>query len=185
MDTFFGRYRGSVVDNQDPLNLGRLRVNVPDVLQQLESTWALPSMAITGSGMGIWALPSVGANIWVEFEQGDVGYAVWTGGWWANDSDVPTAARADDPSQGTILVQTHGGTRLLLSDAVGSTGGVQLIVVNGCSIVITDSEIKLVARSGASIVINDSGIILDSGTSAKITLQGPSVSVNDGALTVT
>lgn len=184
-DAFFGRYRGQVVDNQDPLKRGRLRVSVPDVLQDLTSTWALPSMPVTGSQMGIWALPPVGAAIWVEFEQGDAGYAVWTGGWWANDSDVPTQAHAEDPDRGNILLQTSGGTYVLLSDTAGDPGGIHLSVNGGCSIVITDAEIQLKARSGASIVLNDSGITLDNGTSASIALQGPSVNVNNDALTVT
>jgi uncharacterized protein involved in type VI secretion and phage assembly len=184
-DGFPGLYRAKVMDNADPLFLGRLQVDVPDVLGAQTSTWAMPDMAVAGSKMGIWALPPVGADVWVEFEQGDVGYAVWRGGFWTDQNDVPTEAHANDPSQGAILLQTVGGTFVVLSDAAGSSGGIRLSVANGSSISITDTEIRLKARSGASIVLDDSGISLDNGQGATISLQGPTVNVNNDALSVT
>jgi type VI secretion system (T6SS) baseplate-like injector VgrG len=38
----FGKYRASVVDNVDPEQMARIRVEVPDVLGTTPSEWAMP-----------------------------------------------------------------------------------------------------------------------------------------------
>ena len=47
---FYGKYRGVVTDNQDPLMIGRIRAKVPDVMGDLESGWATPCAPFGGSG---------------------------------------------------------------------------------------------------------------------------------------
>ena len=44
---YFGIYRGSVVDNQDPENLSRVRVKVPQVTSDNVTNWAMPCLPIT------------------------------------------------------------------------------------------------------------------------------------------
>ena len=78
----YGKFRGMVSDNQDPLNQGRIRVRVPGVLGDLESAWALPCSPYAGEGTGAYAVPPVGAGVWVEVEAGDVSRPIWVGGWW-------------------------------------------------------------------------------------------------------
>ena len=79
MGQFYGKYRGTVVSNVDPQNMGRLSVTVPDVSNIQTSTWAMPSAALAGSQSGFFAVPPVGSNVWVEFEQGDSDYPIWSG----------------------------------------------------------------------------------------------------------
>ena len=43
---FFGKYRGLVTDNQDPLSLGRIRAKVPELLGDVETGWALPALVV-------------------------------------------------------------------------------------------------------------------------------------------
>ena len=45
---YLGKFRGRVVDNDDPLRIGRVTVEVPDVLGDEPSTWALPCLPFTG-----------------------------------------------------------------------------------------------------------------------------------------
>ena len=61
--TFFGKYKGTVSDNKDPLMMGRVRAKVLDVLGDHESGWALPAMPFAGQGMGFFAIPPVGSTI--------------------------------------------------------------------------------------------------------------------------
>jgi hypothetical protein len=69
-----GVYRGSVLDNVDPMGAKRLQVSVPDVSGQ-EAVWATPSPSL---GMEP-ALPEVGSAVWVQFEGGDANHPMWAG----------------------------------------------------------------------------------------------------------
>src|SRR5690242_6723599 len=88
---FHGKYRGKVTDNRDPLQLGRVRAEVCDVLGDKESGWAMPAFSAAGSGMRVFALPKVGAGVWIEFEQGRPDFPVWSGAWYGGASELPTA----------------------------------------------------------------------------------------------
>jgi Type VI secretion system/phage-baseplate injector OB domain len=167
---YYGKYRGTVVENIDPEQIGRVLVMVPDVLGITPSSWAMPCVAAAGIQSGMFIVPPIGSGVWVEFEQGDPDYPIWTGGFWGLVADVPifaTAPPAIPPGQ-NILLQTTGQNMVLVSDAPPSpvTGGIVL-------------------RSGtAMIVVNETGIYIDNGMGASITMVGPAVDVNLGALTV-
>ena len=39
----------------------------------------MPCAPFGGQRMGFFALPAVGAGVWIEFEHGDPDYPIWTG----------------------------------------------------------------------------------------------------------
>ena len=168
MGTFFGKYRGTVLNNVDPMQIGRLMVQVPDVSNVIPSTWAMPCAPFAGTQSGMVAIPPIGASVWVEFEQGNSDYPIWSGCFWNTAADVPALALAGPPGVQSIVVQTVGDNTLMISDVPGPTGG-----------------ILLKTSSGAMIAINDTGITISNSQGATITLTGPSVTVNEGALAVT
>src|SRR5690242_16334218 len=86
---FYGKYRGVVTDNADPLMLGRVRAKVQDVLGDNESGWALPSSPYAGDGVGLFLIPPKDALVWVEFEHGDPDYPIWSGCFWS-EGHIPT-----------------------------------------------------------------------------------------------
>ncbi len=168
---FYGKYRGTVLENIDPQQVARILVQVPDVLGQTPASWAMPCVPAAGTGAGCFIVPPIGSQVWVEFEQGDPDYPIWTGGFWGDVGDVPTFATAPPaiPPGQNIVLQTTGQNMLLLSDSAPTpaTGG-----------------IVLMSASGAMIVINETGITIDNGQGATITLIGPAVDINVGGLTV-
>ena len=164
-DKFLGKYRGVVTDIQDPLMQGRIRARVPDVLSDQESGWALPCAPFGGSGMGFFALPKVGAGVWIEFEHGDPDYPIWVGAWFGSATDLPPDLLT--PPYKKVMIKTEGGHSLTLDDSPG-VGGITLQTANG-----------------QKVVINSIGIEIDNGQGSKIKLAGPQVSINDGALDVT
>ena len=91
---FFGTYRGTVYDTLDPEGLARLRAVVPDVLGTAPTTWAMPSVPFAAPGAGVVTIPPVGAGVWIEFEQGDPDYPIWSGCWWGAASELPTVVHA-------------------------------------------------------------------------------------------
>jgi hypothetical protein len=167
----YGKYRGLVLDNIDPEQIGRILVQVPDVLGEIPCSWAMPCVPAAGIQAGCFIVPPIGSQVWVEFEQGDPDYPIWTGGFWGLVADVPifaTAPPAIPPGQ-NIVLQTTGQNMIMVSDAPPSpiSGGIVLKSV-----------------SGAMIVVNETGIYISNGQGATITLIGPAVAVNIDALTV-
>jgi hypothetical protein len=76
---YFGKYRGIVESNSDPMLMGRIIVTVPAVLGLMPSSWALPCVPyVSGS---LYKLPPVGTHVWVEFEQGNADSPIWSGCW--------------------------------------------------------------------------------------------------------
>ena len=168
---YYGKYRGTVIENIDPEQIGRVLLQVPDVLGMTPSSWALPCVPAAGIQSGVFVVPPIGSQVWVEFEQGDPDYPIWTGGFWGLVADVPifaTAPPAIPPGQ-NIVLQTTGQNMVMVSDAPPSpiTGGIVLKSV-----------------SGAMIVVNETGIYISNGQGATITLIGPAVDINIGGLTV-
>lgn len=165
MAKYYGKYRGLVMQNIDPNQLGRIQVSVPAVLGEASLPWALPAVPMAGIQSGIYTVPPVGANVWVEFEGGDTDAPIWSGGFWTVGG-VPAQALIGNPASPSIVLNTTGQNLLSISD--GADG-----------IMIRHS------RSGAMIVINDVGITISNGKGATIVMTGPSVSINAPALVVT
>jgi hypothetical protein len=164
---YFGKYRGMVLNNVDPMQMGRLMVQVPDISGLIPSTWAMPCFPVTGKQMGTWWLPQIGAGVWVEFEQGDPDYPIWSGCWFGSAAEVPALALAAPPAIPNFVIQTQGQNTIMLSDLPGPTGG-----------------ILLKTTTGAFISISTVGITISNGQGAMITMTGPAVNINAGALTI-
>lgn len=79
---YFGKYRGYVSGVADPLNLGRIKARVPRLLHDAETGWAMPCAPYAGPDQGMFAIPEVGAGVWIEFEGGDLSRPIWSGSWW-------------------------------------------------------------------------------------------------------
>ncbi|HEY5151334.1 MAG TPA: phage baseplate assembly protein V [Mycobacterium sp.] len=169
---FYGKYRGTVINNVDPEQRGRVMAMVPDVLGLIPSSWALPCVPLAGKQEGTFMVPQLGAAVWIEFEQGDPNYPIWVGGFWGIAAEVPALALVPPPIPPgqNIVLQTSGQSTVLLSDAAPTpaTGG-----------------IILKSPAGSMIVVNDTGIYLRTAAGAQITLIGPVVDINNTALTVT
>jgi uncharacterized protein involved in type VI secretion and phage assembly len=168
---YYGKYRGTVVNNIDPEQRGRIQAIVPDVQGTVPISWAMPCVPIAGKQEGTFMVPQIGAGVWIEFEQGDPDYPIWVGGFWGSTAEVPPLALAPPPIPPgqNIVIQTTLQNLLMVSDATPSptTGG-----------------IMLKSTTGAMLLVNDTGIYISNGKGATITLVGPTVTINNGALTV-
>jgi uncharacterized protein involved in type VI secretion and phage assembly len=164
---YYGKYRGTVVSNLDPMQMGRIQAIVPDVSTFIPTTWAMPCLAVTGMQTGMFTVPVLGSGVWIEFEQGDPDYPIWVGGFFGSAAEVPSMAKTTPPGVTAITLQTPLQNGLTISDVPGPTGG-----------------ILIRAASGASIAINDVGITISNGRGAIITMQGNTVDVNGSALTI-
>lgn len=114
-DRFFGKYRGLVVMNIDPMSIGRLKAMVPEVLGEIPSSWALPASPYAGTGSGLFAIPPIGAGVWIEFEAGDVSRPIWTGAWWAS-GEVPMDEKGVQVQPTTKILRSDFGLIVALDD---------------------------------------------------------------------
>jgi phage protein D/phage baseplate assembly protein gpV len=157
---------GVVTDNRDPDGYGRVKVRLPWLGEQVETTWARLLAPMAGKGRGFFFLPEVDDEVLVAFEQGDVGRACILGAVW-NGTDGPPLDKAVD-AQGQVVqrvIRSRAGHIILLDDTDGS----EMVTIKD--------------KSGAEIVMDKSGIAISKGgQNVKITQS--SVVVNDGALEV-
>ena len=171
---YFGKYRGSVASNQDPLKMGRITAIVPDVLGQTPSGWAMPALPLAGPQVSTYAVPPAGAGVWVEFEHGDKSFPIWTGCWWGSQAEVPASAGlTGSPPIPDIVLQPEAGQQ-----------GAPTVILTGDS---GDGDLNITLKTpgGASLVITNNKIVISNGQGASISLIGNTVNINDGALTVT
>jgi hypothetical protein len=163
-ERFYGKYRGKVENNLDPLQLGRLQVSCPAVYGEDTTSWAMPCVPFAGSQVGFFALPPKDANVWVEFEAGDPDYPIWSGCFWGL-GEVPA-----QPALEQMHVIKTGSITLTLSDLPG---------VGGFTLEVNPPAVATPLK----LVFNAAGIELSNGA-AKVKLTPASVSINDGALEV-
>ncbi len=166
---YYGKYRGTVINNIDPLKKGRLQLTVPDV-SVIPATWAMPCLPFAGLQQGFYLVPPIGAGVWVEFEKGDPDYPIWTGCWWGSAAEVPAGALPTTPGAPVALVESFTKNGVYVSDVplapvlvMSPTGGVAI-------------------KSGVSTIsVEATGITI---TAPQIRINGVTI-VNNGALTVT
>jgi hypothetical protein len=118
---YYGKYRGMVVENIDPLELGRIFVKVAAVPGVVASP-AMPCVPYAGPQVGTVLIPPIGANVWVEFEQGDPSHPIWVGCFWT-EGEFPVELT---PTPEQKLLRTESVT-LLINDIPGA-GGLTLII---------------------------------------------------------
>ena len=166
-EPLYGKYRGTVVNNVDPEQIGRIQAIVPGVEGLLPSSWAMPCLPWGGINTGMFTVPAMGAGVWVEFEQGNPDYPIWVGCFWGTAAELPVLSQTVPPLVPGITLQTALKNGIVISDVPGPTGGIQLQTT-----------------TGAMISVTDIGIMISNGKGAVINMTGPTVDINLGALTV-
>ena len=210
MAEFYGKYRGVVAENRDPLKLGRLAVLVPAISEEA-LRWALPAVPYAGPKLGFYFIPPVGAHVWVEFEAGDVDYPIWTGCFWGGDSDAPppdaTATEAPDVKvlqtehmlislddktvKLTIKVKTDSAEMkveidkkgiVLTADQVTITLATDRIELKKTPATIEVADAITLKKAAASVTISDS-IAVKNGA-ASIEVAASNIDLKNGASTI-
>jgi uncharacterized protein involved in type VI secretion and phage assembly len=168
-DRHFGKYRGLVTDNNDPSNLGRIKAQVPEVLADVDTGWALPAAPYGGSGVGTWSIPANGSGVWIEFEAGDVTRPIWTGCWWGDDkrpagydgSKATPDLKIIRSEQGLLVSLDDGGKVIAVSDSNGSNlvtievDKGQVTVKASTKVVVDSTQIELVDGATHALVYGD------------------------------
>lgn len=149
---FYGTYRGIVIDDVDPENLGRLLVNVPQINN--ESVWAYPKGLHGSINTGFkYLTPEKSEIVFVEFDCGDPFYPFWSYCGWG-ENEMP-----EEFTNSTLGIVTPNGSKLLLED---NSGELTIKLTNPSnrevltSLVIKDGEVTLNSEGKINIASNDS-----------------------------
>ncbi|HUR63777.1 MAG TPA: phage baseplate assembly protein V [Candidatus Thermoplasmatota archaeon] len=166
----YGKHRGMVSDNNDPSGLGRIKAQVPDVLGDVDTGWALPCVPYAGTGSGLFLVPPTGAGVWIEFEAGDVSRPIWSGCWWG-DQGLPKDAQGTPATPDLKIVRSEKGLLVSLDDAAQvaslSDGNAQnavtievnagIVTVKGSTKVVLDgAQVEIVKSATHPLVYGDS-----------------------------
>jgi Type VI secretion system/phage-baseplate injector OB domain len=174
---FHGKYRGTVMDNHDLEFRGRITAMVPDVLGLVPTSWATPCVPVTGlPGLqsGVYAVPPIGASVWIEFEHGDPDFPVWVGCYWGSPVEVPVLSLVGAPEAPNIVLQSVGQNVILMSG--DPVAGITL----SCGL-----PLPTLPPATPSIIISQAGIMIADGKGGVIAIADGIVTVNMGALVVT
>lgn len=151
---FVGKYRGTVINNIDPMGKGRIMASVPDVQGVIPGTWASPCLP-----PGSQYTPMIGSGVWIEFEQGDPDHPIWTGSIAGSVIDLPLASKVTPPGvPQTTIASPVGQNSVTVSDSP-ATGvmikgpGAMLITMNSAGIAITNGAGASITMVGATITI--------------------------------
>ncbi len=201
---FYGKYRGLVVDNADPEQLGRLKLRVPSVLgDSVVTGWAMPCVPYGGdANQGMVFIPEVAAGVWVEFEEGDLEFPIWVGTFWSkpggtselplpNASDGKEDSAAQDPPTRKIIKTLKGHTIQLedkddeemISIVEGKHGHYITMDKNGISIVdgIVGHSIKF---EDVEVLDSTKVTIVEGKHGHQITMDKTGISITDGFVNV-
>ena len=179
---FYGKYRGIVVDNNDPATLGRLKLCVPSVLGDTVVTgWATACVPYGGAAdQGFLFVPDVGAGVWVEFEEGDLEFPIWTGTFWSksdacnelprpNGADGTPAAAPEEPQPPTCkIIKTAKGHTIQFEDAKGKESILLYDAVNGNRITMDANGIVVTDGEGNTITLGKAGITIGGKATEKL-----------------
>ena len=189
---FYGKYRGIVVDNQDPAKLGRLKLNVPSVLgSDVVTGWAMPCTPYGGAAnQGFLYIPDAGAAVWTEFEEGDLEFPIWVGSFWSqpnSESELPKPNQGSDGSEESDIqdpptskiIKTAKGHTLQFEDADGS----EMILLRegkkGHFLTMDQNGITVTDANANTIQFTSDGITVQDANSNKVEMTSSGIKLTD------
>lgn len=185
---FYGKYRGFVVDNADPEQLGRLKLRVPSVLgDEVVTGWATPCVPYGGeANQGLLLIPEKEAGVWVEFEEGDLEFPIWVGTFWSKpggESELPKPNDWDGTEQDSVqnpptrkIIKTVKGHTIQFEDADGKEMVTIVEAKNGSVVTMDQDGVQVVDGANAQRLVMDSqGITIES--DKDVTIKGRKISI--------
>lgn len=166
-ERFFGVVIGLVTNNKDPDGLGRVKVSLPWMADQVESDWARVVAPMAGASRGIYFLPEVNDEVLVAFEHGNPDVPYVLGGLW-NGKDKPPATNGDGKND-VRTIKSRSGNQIRLTDTDGDAK-IEIIDSSGGNTIV-------ISAKNNSITITSAGDLTISADKGKLKLSGKSVEI--------
>lgn len=154
-----GVFVGEVVDRADPLELGRVRFRVPGLFEPA-SPWARP-LSIGGGAKdrGLFAVPPVGAEVAVWFNQGDPEDPLYLAAQWGRpggESEVPAEAQRSPPDAVVLATEDF---RIEVDNSEGTRKLRLSCVATGDNVIIDAERREIMVAATARVTIQAAGAI--------------------------
>lgn len=178
-----GIYRGKVLDNNDPLFLGRVKIEVypmmigADTAKTLDNIegietgtlpWAVPSMPLfegAGSGYGFFAVPKTGTYVFVFFENGNLYQPVYFAAATDGTHGLPTERNTNYPDR--KVWKSSSGCIVELDDTDGEE---EMVITHPSGTIVSiEPDGKVTIDSVGEVAITAAG---------KVAIQGSTVEIN-------
>ena len=177
-----GNYCGTVVDIEDPLNIGRIKIEVFGFFDGLDPAlipWATPGngwSAGSVSGSGAFSVPKLGSVVDVQFDNGNIYNPTYK--CHQRISDELREEVGDDRNAHSIVYDTDNAIKVYFTTGKGLMLDFQETQVN----IKPDNTIIIQNPNGDKVeLVNDGNITIETGT--KVTVKSPEVII-DAAQTI-
>ena len=170
-----GRFPGVAVaivtNNKDPDDLGRVKVKLPWIDEQVESDWTRVVTPMAGPGRGLYVLPEVDDEVLVAFEHGRPDTLYVLGALW-NGRDNPPESNKDGKND-RRTIKSRSGHVIRLTDTDGDEK-IEIVDKTGKnSIVISAKDNTITITANADISVRSgNGALKLGGRDVEITAQG-------------
>ncbi|HJZ83072.1 MAG TPA: phage baseplate assembly protein V [Pyrinomonadaceae bacterium] len=187
VELFAATYIAEVVSVQDPENLSRVQVRLPNfdgVADQDAAVWARVAVPFAGDRRGAFMLPDVGDEVLVSFINRDSRFPVVVGGLWNGNAGPPeTLGGAGDRIDRWTIVGKAGSRIAIVEESPGQAV-ISFETPNGVSGELTDKSGGKIEFKGAgtTITVDTSGVSVQ--TPSKVKVQASQVEVTAGIVTV-
>lgn len=159
---YYGVYRAKVIDNADPDNLGKLKIQCEQVHGgTYPDVWSWPETPYAGNGFGMWAIPDIGESVYVRFDHGRPEKPIWHGGWWG------TGETTDDMTLKKVVLTTLEGLKIVIDRDAAS---ILLEQALGNSVLIDPNQIYL--QHSGSIICEGQDVTVQSMGTTELRAQG-------------
>lgn len=144
----------TVTNNNDPDNLGRVKVAFPWMDDKYETDWASIAQPMAGKNNGFFFIPEVDDEVLVAFDHGDINHPFVLGSIWNKNAKPP--GTGDDAKKRIFKLRTKEGSELVFNDESNQANRrVEIRTSSGHSIILGSSKIEIKDKDGKNSICID------------------------------
>ncbi len=138
----YGVVTGRVINVLDPLALGRVQVQLPNIDALDLAPWARVAVPFAGPAHGHYFLPNINDQVLVAFENGDTNAPYVIGSLWTTMAPPPLPS----PLAQTRMIRTLAGNTIMMTEAPPS---IVITTPTGQTVTLSPAGVQIVSGANA------------------------------------